>query len=145
MNEKKEKRWAQRLNQARNTQRASRTELLPLPRPISDVLSLEYHLQLEALRIGVGTLLGLRVLMKVAVATSLLGERGFGAPTASLLESFEESATRAFADGKEGSYKFDADAFRLFAQLVTDHDAQLKVVPLRVIDSVANLMEAHRK
>lgn len=133
--------WAQRLDQSRVRSRAGKTELLPLPKPIRDALSLEYHLQLEALRAGAGSLTALRVLLRVAMAAAMLRERGYGREQADAIAEYERVANHAYAAGDEGRYGFDPPAFRLFAALVTHHDAQLETAPVRVIDIIARQLE----
>ncbi|MFM0527171.1 hypothetical protein PQR11_19550 [Paraburkholderia strydomiana] len=70
--------WAYRLSQSSRKQREAKTELLPLLKPIRDALSLEYHLQLEALHAGVGSLMALQVVMRAVIATGILCELGYG-------------------------------------------------------------------
>ncbi|CAG9231828.1 hypothetical protein [Burkholderia vietnamiensis] len=133
--------WAQRLDQSRVRSRAGKTELLPLPKAIRDVLSLEYHLQLEALRAGVGSLTALRILLRVAMAAQMLRELGYGGQRLHAADEYERIAGNAYESGEEGRYEFDPAAFRAFAALVTDHDAQLETAPVRVIDIVARRLE----
>lgn len=133
--------WSQRPDPSRARSRAGKTEQLPLPRPIRDALSLEYHLQLEALRVGAGSLTALRMLLRVAMATAMLRERGYGREHAHAFDEYERIASDAYALGHEGSYVFDVPAFRAFAALVTHHDAQLETAPVRVIDMIAQRLE----
>ncbi|MEB2605502.1 Fis family transcriptional regulator [Burkholderia cenocepacia] len=133
--------WTQRLDQSRVRSRADKTELLPLPKAIRDVLSLEYHLQLEALRAGAGSLTALRILLRVAMAAAMLREFGYGGQRLHAADEYERIAGDAYESGVEGRYGFDPAAFRLFAALVTDHDSQLETAPVRVIDIVARQLE----
>lgn len=133
--------WAQRLDQSRVRSRAGRTELLPLPKAIRDALSLEYHLQLEALRAGTGSLTALRILLRVAMAAAMLRELGYGGHHLHTADEYERIAGNAYESGEEGSYGFDPAAFRTFAALLTDHDSQLETAPVRVIDIVARQLE----
>ncbi|KER69987.1 Fis family transcriptional regulator [Burkholderia cepacia] len=133
--------WARRLNQSRARSRAGKTELLPLPKPIRDALSLEYHLQLEALRVGVGSLTALHILLRVAMATAMLRERGYGSEHTHEFDEYKRIASDAYTLGHDGSYVFDVPAFRAFAALVTHHDAQLETAPVRVIDMIAQRLE----
>lgn len=135
------KNWAHRLSQSNSRRSAARTELLPLSKPIRDVLSLEYHLQLEALRVGVGSLMALQILTRVAMAAGMLQEFGYGRPDIHSFDEYEQAALGAFSSGVEGTFKLDAAAFRLFAGLVTTHDAQLAVVPVNVVDVIARRLE----
>ncbi len=133
--------WSGRLRQASVTQRATRTELLPLPQRIRDVLSLEYHLQLEAMRAGAGSLMALQTLMRVAMATTMLVELGYGNGAGRTVADYESDASDAFAVGHEGSYAFSVATVQKFAALLTEHDAQLEVAPVRVIDQIAKRLE----
>jgi hypothetical protein len=121
--------------------RVDKTKIKPLPRPIRDALSLEYHLQLEALRAGAGTLMGLRILVRVAMAAELLYEHGYGQKPAHRFIEYERIASDAFAVGRDGGYLFNLFAFRTFAALVTKHDAQLESTPVAVIDIVARRLQ----
>ncbi|MDR0241391.1 MAG: Fis family transcriptional regulator [Burkholderia sp.] len=135
------KNWSGRLRQASANQRAAKTELLPLPQPIRDVLSLEYHLQLEALRAGAGSLMALQTLVRVAMASRMLGELGYGKNADLPTDDYEKTASEAFSVGTEGSYTFNGDAVQKFAVLLTEHDTQMKTAPVRVIDQVARRLE----
>ncbi|WP_245965096.1 Fis family transcriptional regulator [Trinickia dinghuensis] len=114
-----------------------------MPKPIRDVLSLEYHLQLEALRAGVGSLMALQSVMRVAIAAGMLSELGYGKPSTGSLGHYEDAANSAFSSGREGRFRFDDEAFRLFAGLLTNHDAQLEAAPVKVIDGIAKRLERH--
>jgi hypothetical protein len=116
---------------------------LPLPKSIRDTLSLEYHLQLEALRVGTGSLTALRTLLRVALAAVMLRDFGYGVRHDRAFEEYERIASDAYASGHEGSYLFDVRAFRTFAALVTHHDAQLETAPVRVVDMVAQRLERY--
>ncbi len=133
--------WSSRLRQASVAHRATKTELLPLPQRIRDALSLEYHLQLEAMRAGAGSLMALQTLMRVAMATSMLVELGYGTDSGRTVAHYESDAADAFAIGHEGSYAFSAESVRKFAALLTVHDAQLEVAPVRIIDQIAKRLE----
>lgn len=135
------KNWPTRLRQASANQRAMKTELLPLPQPIRDVLSLEYHLHLEALRAGAGSLMALQALMRVATASRMLGDLGYGNSVVRPVDEYENTARDALSAGTEGRYGFNAPAVKEFAALLTEHDAQLQMAPIRVIDQVAKRLE----
>ncbi|MBJ9660525.1 Fis family transcriptional regulator [Burkholderia gladioli] len=135
--------WARRLSQSSRSQREAKTELLPLPRPIRDALSLEYHLQLEALHAGVGSLIALQVLMRTVIATGILCEFGYGDIEDASYKDLEKIANHAFSSGRQGHFHFDGDAFRLFAKVLTTHDSQLEVAPVRVVDEVAKRLERY--
>ncbi|WDD92106.1 Fis family transcriptional regulator [Burkholderia sp. FERM BP-3421] len=138
------KNWPTRLRKASANQTAMKTELLPLPQPIQDVLSLEYHLHLEALRAGTGSLMALQALMRVAVASRMLEELGYGNSVVRPVDDYENTARDALSAGTEGRYGFNALAVKEFAALVTEHDAQLQMTPVRVIDQVAKRLERKR-
>lgn len=133
--------WAQRLDQSRVRSRADKTELQPLPKAIRDALSLEYHLQLEALRAGAGSLTALRILLRVAMAAAMLRELGYGGRRLHTADEYERIAGNAYESGEVGRYGFDPAAFLTFSALVTDHDLQLEIAPVRVIDIVARQLE----
>lgn len=135
------KNWSSHRRQASANQRAAKTELLPLPQPIRDALSLEYHLQLEALRARAGSLTALQTLMRVAIASSMLGELGYGGISVSAVDDYESAAIEAFSAGTEGTYAFTGDTVQTFAALLTEHDEQLRIAPVRVIDRVARRLE----
>ncbi|AJX00032.1 hypothetical protein BM43_5 [Burkholderia gladioli] len=125
--------------------RARRIELLPLPEPIRNVLSLEYHLQLEALRAGVGALMALQIVLRAAMAAAMLREMGYGGSTLRPLAEYEELASHALASGIEGRYGLNESGMRVYAALLTEHDAQLALAPLNVIDQIARRLERFRK
>ncbi|AMV46893.1 Fis family transcriptional regulator [Paraburkholderia caribensis] len=133
--------WSARLRQASVSQKSMKTELLPLPQRIRDVLSLEYHLQLEAMRAGAGSLMALRTLLRVAMATTMLREFGYGNAAGRTVADYESEASDAFAIGHEGSYAFSVATVKKFATLLTEHDAQLEVAPVRIIDQIARRLE----
>jgi hypothetical protein len=137
--------WSRRLVQSSRRQREAKTELLPLPRPIRDALSLEYHLQLEALHAGVGSLIALQVLMRTVIATGILCEFGYGDVEGASYKDLEKIANQAFASGRPGHFRFDGDACRLFAKVLTTHDLQLEAAPVKVIDEVAKRLERYGK
>ncbi|WP_255218932.1 Fis family transcriptional regulator [Paraburkholderia kururiensis] len=112
-----------------------------MPKRIRDALSLEYHLQLEAMRAGVGSLMAIQILMRVAMATKMLGELGYGKSADRTVADYEGPATDAFTAGCEGRYAFDAATVQIFASLLTEHDAQLEIAPVRVIDQIAGRLE----
>ncbi|WP_338084078.1 Fis family transcriptional regulator [Burkholderia glumae] len=135
--------WAYRLHQSSRRRREAKTELLPLPRPIRDALSLEYHLQLEALHAGVGSLVALQILMRVVIATGILCEFGYGDIEDASYKDLEAIANQAFSSGDPGRFHFNHDAVRLFSKVLTTHDLQLEVAPVRVVDEVAKRLEQY--
>jgi len=142
--EQKVNKWAHRLSQSSRKQREAKTELLPLPKPIRDALSLEYHLQLEALHAGVGSLMALQVVMRAVIATGILCEFGYGDIQNASYKDLEKIANNSFSSGAQGRFYFDGDAFRLFAKVLTTHDSQLEAAPVKVIDEVAKRLERYR-
>jgi hypothetical protein len=139
------KNWAHRINQSNQRQRAAKTELLPLPKVVRDALSLEYHLHLEALRVGVGSIMALQMLMRVAMATNILSDLGYGDRGGRAFEDYLEAANRTLSLGNEGSFRFDCNAYRIFASLLCHHDDQLEMAPVRAIDIVARRLEGIRQ
>ncbi|AJK48604.1 Fis family transcriptional regulator [Burkholderia plantarii] len=137
--------WAYRLHQSSYRQREAKTELLPLPRPIRDALSLEYHLQLEALHAGVGSLVALQILMRVVIATGILCEFGYGDVEGASYKDLEAIANQAFSSGIQGHFHFNHDAVRLFSKVLTTHDLQLEVAPVKVVDEVAKRLERYAR
>lgn len=133
--------WSGRLRQSSDSQRRSKTELLPLPQRVRDVLSLQFHLQLEAMRAGAGSLTALQTLMRVAMAKTMLDELGYGNAAGRTFADYEIDVSDAFAVGREGSYAFNVASVQKFAALITEHDAQLEAAPVRVIDQIANRLE----
>ena len=116
-------------------------EMLPLQDESRKRLSLEHHLQLEVLRAGVGSLMSLQLLMRVALTCLLLQQLGYDGPLPRSADDYEAMAKKAFDGGAEGHYRFDDTAFRLFAGLVNYHDAQLDVAPWKALCHVATKLE----
>jgi hypothetical protein len=133
--------WQVNLNQSRTRKRLSKTDLLPLPKKIADVLSLEYHLLLESLRAGVAHVDSLRIILRVGLATTILSREGYG----NLEHSFdvlEAAALHSFERGlAKGEYRFDQPAFSLFADVLTVHDRQIARAPVSVIARLADEIE----
>jgi hypothetical protein len=133
--------WNLRLKQAHQARRVARTELLPLPIRVRDALSLEYHLQLEALRAGEGSLMALQLLMRVVLASAMLDDMGYGNTDMKPIEIYETAANTAFASGEDGRFSFDDRTYRMFAYLLTSHDLQLASAPVKAIDVIAQRLE----
>jgi len=93
------------------------------------------------MRAGAGSLMALQTLMRVAMATTMLGELGYGNAPGQKVADYEDAASDAFAAGHEGSYAFDMATVQKFAALLTEHDGQLEVAPVRVIDQIARRLE----
>ena len=122
--------------------RIRKIDCSPLPQHVRDALSLDYHLQLEALRAGVGTLFSLNILTRVAIAAGMLKSMGYGAPELETYSEYESTAWGAFTAAREGEIKFDDCAYQLFACLVTVHDSQLERAPVSAIQQVADRLES---
>lgn len=135
--------WTTRLRQSQTRQRANKTELLPLPASIRDRLSLDHHIQLEVLRAGRGTLYSLQLLMRVALAAAVLQRLGYGPGSLRSVEDYEIAATDAMTCDTDGPFRFGDDAYQLFAALLTDHDAQLAVAPVKAMAYVAKRVERY--
>lgn len=120
-------------------------EMLPLPEESRKRLSLEHHLQLEVLRAGAGSLMSLKLLMRVALTSFILEQLGYGDVLPGTLEDYEATAKQALDTGAEGRYRFDDTAFRLFAGLVNHHDAQLEIAPWKALSHVAARLEEYSR
>lgn len=120
-------------------------EMLPLPQESRDRLSLEHHLQLEVLRAGAGSLMSLKLLMRVALASVILQQLGYGRPLPRAVEDYEATARHALDTGAEGRYRFNDAAFVLFAGLVNYHDAQLEIAPWKALSHVAARLEQYSR
>ncbi|MFT4509049.1 Fis family transcriptional regulator [Caballeronia sp. 15711] len=133
--------WQASLHQSRSKKRLRKTDLLPLPKQIADVLSLEYHLLLESLRAGTGHFHNLQIILRVGLATSLLSSDGYG----DLNHDFamlEAAAHRSFEQGMEkGVFEFDGPTFSMFAHVLTVHDQQIARAPVVAIERLADRME----
>ncbi|WP_213769289.1 Fis family transcriptional regulator [Caballeronia sp. dw_19] len=134
--------WIHRLSQSSARQDRKKTDLLPLPVGIRNVLSLEYHLLLETLRAGAGTLSALKILTRVALATSMLDEHGYGGRFNLTFDVLEDAAYRSFKRGELiGTFSFEEETFCLFAELLTHHDRQLAAAPVSAIERVGKRLE----
>ena len=134
--------WQSQLRQSQLGSHRRKTDLLPLPQPITDVLSLEYHLMLEMLRVGAGTLHSIKVLMRIAVAAELLAKDGYGKMSAEQFAGLYEAASQTLDKENVGRVcAFDHQTFDLFASLVTMHDIQLQSAPTYVIEKVGNALD----
>ncbi|MBN3748965.1 Fis family transcriptional regulator [Burkholderia sp. Se-20373] len=131
-----------RARQSSLRKRARKIDCMPLPRHVRDSLALEYHLQLEALKAGVGTLTSLQLLTRVALAAEMLRSLGYGAAETRGFHEYEAAAWNALQAGRDGEIQFDEDSYRLFAELVTSHDDQLARAPVSAIEAVANRLES---
>jgi hypothetical protein len=133
--------WQVNLNQSRTRKRLSKTDLLPLPKKIADVLSLEYHLLLESLRAGVAHVDSLRIILRVGLATTMLSREGYGDLKYSF-DVLEAAALHSFEQGlAKGEFGFDQPAFSLFADVLTVHDRQIARAPVSVIARLADEIE----
>lgn len=137
--------WTLRLHQSQRQRQTNSKELLPLPRDIRDGLSLQYHLHLEILRAGRGTLFSLQLLMRVALGAAMLQQLGYGKSMDSTIEALEDAAKRALDSWGEGEYRFDAETYRHFARLVTHHDGQLEHAPVKALSYVETKLAQYSK
>lgn len=76
-------------------------EWLPLPEEKRNRLSLEHHLQLEVVRAGAGTLMSLKLLMRVALASLLLQQLGYAKPLPRSVEDYETAARKILHGGRK--------------------------------------------
>lgn len=127
-----------RLHALSSGSRAGWEALLPMPREARDRLSLEHYLQLEALRAGVGSLMALQLMMRAALAATMLHQLGYGDAPLRPVEEYEALADEAMHEGSGGLYAFGEESFRVFAQLLGCHDRQLETAPLKAVRHVAD-------
>lgn len=133
--------FSQRVVQGQYKIRLTRTDLLPLPTRIRDHLSLEFHLQIEVLRAGRGTLLMLQSLMRLVFATKMLGQIGQIRVKPHLLDACANAINEAFSQGDENAYHFDTKAIALLCEAATIHDEQLRLAPVKTIEQIALELE----
>ncbi|WP_230953315.1 Fis family transcriptional regulator [Burkholderia stagnalis] len=142
LNSRSMRHFHKRSQQSSLAKRIRKIDCTPLPQHVRDVLSLDYHLQLEALKAGVGSMMSLQILTRVALAAGMLRSLGYGASELRTYREYEAAAWDALVAGRDGEIRFDDHAYRLFAGLVTLHDDQLARAPVSAIESIANRLES---
>jgi hypothetical protein len=118
-------------------------EFQPLSALDQTRLSLEYHLQLEVMRAGAGSLTTLVRLMHVALASAVLQQLGYGSILPHQIEDYEAAAAKALHAGTDGAYRFGVEEYKMFAALLTCHDRQLQVAPLKALTYAENALEKY--
>lgn len=116
-------------------------EFQPLPQATCSRLSLQNHAQLACLYVGAGSLLSLQLLMRVALASAILQELGYGHALPCDIEEYEALATQALHSGSEGCYRLSGEAYAAFAGLLLYHDRQLGTAPLEAFAYAADKLD----
>jgi hypothetical protein len=105
--------------------------LLPLPPATVAALSLEYHLNIEALRCGYGTASHVGSLAQLLLVAYFLIEDGRGQGNADGFRELEDALVRCNQRGVDtGAYFVEDDTYVLLGELLTLHDRQLATTPL---------------
>ncbi|WP_148654667.1 Fis family transcriptional regulator [Paraburkholderia caribensis] len=126
----------------RKQQRCSaKADLLPLPSYIVDRLSLEYHIMLEALSSGHGTLYSLQLMTRVGMATAILSDSGYGLLRNGFWELYDATSRAYGGPLNDGHYRFDESAYALFCRVLTVHDQQMRRAPVAEIEKLAKRLE----
>lgn len=114
---------------------ARRTRMtMLLPRATADVLSLQVHVALDAMRRGSGNVRAAQTLTQAMIITGLLAENGHGSTTIEQLQRAEQAIVAAFDRGRTtGVWLLGDDAFALFAMIASTYDYQLQHAPLSAI------------
>lgn len=115
----------------------------PLPQATFSRISLQHHAQLACLYVGAGSLLSLQLIMRVALASAILRELGYGHALPREIEEYEALATQAMHGGSEGSYRLSGEAYAAFAGLLIYHDRQLGTAPLKAFAYAAKKLDRY--
>lgn len=108
--------------------------VLPLPAASADALSLRYHVSLEAMRTGSGWLGAAQALTTLMFVTSFLAEAGYGRLTFVDVLGCQNALSAALRDGLAGKgWGFSQEGIEKYKTLVTLHDFQLSIAPIRAI------------
>ena len=137
--------WTLRLRQSQWQRQTNNKELLPLPKEVRDGFSLQYHLHLESLLAGSGSLFSLQLLMRVALGAAVLQQLGYGKGAGAPIEELEHAAKGALDSGAVGGFRFDAQTYRQFAQLLTQHYTQLEHAPVKALSYVETKLAQYSK
>jgi hypothetical protein len=122
--------------------RLSKMQLLPMPRPEADMLSLHAHCALQALRDGHGWIACAQSLAEVLILTACVAEAGYGQITREAWLQSELALNAAFAEGQAtGVWKLDDASCAQLAGVVCVHDAQLHNAPLGVLAAASERLE----
>ncbi|NIE65260.1 hypothetical protein [Burkholderia sp. Ax-1719] len=108
--------------------------VLPLPAASADALSMRYHVALEAMCTGNGWLGATQALTTLMFVTSFLAEAGYGRVTFAEVLGCQNALSAALRDGMAGKgWRFSAEGIEKYKTLVTLHDFQLSIAPIRAI------------
>jgi len=131
-----------RLHQA-NAARASKVNLLPLPRQQVAALSLRYHLYLETLRAGLGARHTVDTLAVMLLYAGGLHDLGHGKLQHVDVDAAQGIINDAYSKGRTtGVWKVGEDGFRLLAAILCTHDRQLAKAPIASVRKVdANVLK----
>ena len=122
--------------------RLSKMQLLPMPRPEADRLSLHAHCALQALRDGHGWMAGTQSLAEVLILTAYVAEAGYGQITREAWLQSESAINAAFAEGQAtGVWKLDDASCEQLAGVVCVHDVQLHNTPLGILAAASERLE----
>ena len=125
-----------RLQQA-NHARASKVNLLPLPREQVDSLSLRYHLCLETLRCGQGHRHTLDTLAVMLLYAGGLHDLGHGQLRYADVDAAQCALNDAYECGRAtGIWKLGEIGFWLLAGVLCIHDRQLAKAPIASVRKV---------
>jgi len=120
----------------------SKTMLLPMQRASVDELSLRYHLALDALGRGAGTLESAQLVTEAVLSTGFLKEAGYGAISYETIRCAEQHSNALFQCGKDdGEWRFDDAAHACLAQVLTAHDQQLFSARLADVIAAADRLD----
>jgi hypothetical protein len=106
--------------------------LLPMSAAIAQRISLENHLSLETLRSGMGGEHQFNGMCQAACIASFLCEAGYGAAREGLFGEAERALLDCRKAGIEtDSWSFDTESYRILAEILTLHDTQFSITPVR--------------
>jgi len=106
--------------------------LLPMNTAMAKRISLENHLSLEALRSGRGSEHQFNGMCQAACIASFLYEAGFGPAREGLFDEVEQVLLRCRGAAIEtNAWRIDEHDYRLLAEIVTLHDKQCAIAPVR--------------
>jgi hypothetical protein len=117
--------------------------LLPVKRATADDMSLQYHIALEALRVGRGYASAAQSLAEVMVTTFFLVDAGYGQISRETFLANEVIIADCFEKGRgQDKWSLDEHGYECFAALVNLHDQQLRKAPLCAILRAKDRLEA---
>lgn len=99
---------------------------------VAQRISLENHLSLETLLSGMGGEHQFNGMCQATCIASFLCEAGYGAAREGLFGEAERVLLDCRKAGTEtNSWCFDAESYRILAEVLTLHDAQFSIAPVR--------------